>query len=282
MRVYLLYRLGLWLNALLPWALGVRVAAWGGAWHRRVCPADRAIVRSNLSVLLSEGIAENDPRIREVFRHFGWYLLEFFRGHRDDLHASISGYHHLLSAVRPRRGCIVLTGHVGNWELGAILLARAGWPISVVALSHTNPRVNGLFDDQRRRCGVGVIPFGPHAAAGCLRALQQGGVVGLAADRDYGTDGLPVQLAGHRWIVPRGPAVLSLRTGAPVLPTFFTRSSSGGFALSIEAPIWPPAGPWTDGEVMTLTQRYAQAIEGAVRRFPTQWLMFKPLGSVTP
>jgi KDO2-lipid IV(A) lauroyltransferase len=282
MILYVLYRLGLWLTALLPWALGRRVAEWGADRYRRWCPADRAIVRSNLSLLLSEEVGEEDARVREVFRHFGWYLLEFFRGHRDDLHVTTNGYQHLLSAARRHPGCIVLTGHVGNWEMGAVLLARAGWPISVVALSHTNPRVNRVFDDQRRRCGVGVIPFGPHAAAQCLRTLQQGGVLGLAADRDYGTEGLSVAFAGHRWVVPRGPAVLSLRTGAPVLPTFCTRQSSGAFQLCIEPPIWPPEGPWAEGEVRTLTQRYAQAIEGAVRRFPTQWLMFTLLGSATP
>lgn len=275
MRLYLLYRLGLWLNALLPWTLGLRVAAWGAAWHYRRATEDRAVVRSNLSRLLSDEMDEGDPRVREVFRHFGWYLLEFFRGHRDDLHVTISGYHHLLAAARRHPGCIVLTGHVGNWELGAVLLGRAGWPISVVALSHENPRVNRLFDTQRRRCGVGVIPFGPHAAAQCLRVLQQGGLVGLAADRDYGTEGLPVEFAGHQWIVPRGPAVLSLRTGAPVVPTFFIRQAPRTFRLCLEPPLWPPQGAWGEAEVKDLTQRYAHAIEGAVRRVPTQWLMFK-------
>jgi KDO2-lipid IV(A) lauroyltransferase len=229
--------------------------------------------------LLSDDVDEYDPRIREVFRHFGWYLMEFFRGHRDDLRVTTSGYHHLLAAARRHPGCIVLTGHVGNWELGAVVLSRMGCPISVVALSHTNPRVNRLFDAQRRRCGVGVIPFGPHAAARCLRALQEGNVVGLAADRDYGTEGLPVKFAGHHWIVPRGPAVLSLRTGAPVLPTFCIRQAPRTFHLCIEPPLWPPQGSWGEEEVKSLTQRYAQAIEGAVRRFPTQWLMFKLIGS---
>ncbi len=277
MGLYLLYRLGLWLNAVLP----PRCCAWLvrhlADWHARRVPIDRAVVRSNLSLIVSAPVAEDDSRVKEVFRHFGWYLAEFFRDHRHHLVVTTTGYRHLLSVSQVHRGCMMLTGHIGNWELGAVFLRRAGFPMSVVALAHTNRRINRLFDDQRRRLGTEVIPLGPHTVSRCLSALQRGHLLGLVADRGYGTDGVVVELFGHRWMMPRGPAVLSLRSGAPVLPTFIIRQAPGSLHLFIEPPIWPSQGPGDEQHVVQLTQTYAQALERYVRQFPTQWLMFQAL-----
>lgn len=277
MKLYLLYRLGLWLNAVLPPRCCVRLAQHLSDWRARWAPVDRAMVRSNLSLIMSAPVAEGDSRVNEVFRHFGWYLMEFFGGRRHPFLITTTGYHHLRSASHVHRGRIMLTGHIGNWELGAVFLRRAGFPMSVVALAHTNRRINRLFDDQRRRSGVEVIPVGPHTASRCLRVLQRGHLLGLVADRDYGTDGVAVEFLGRQWMMPRGPAVLSLRAGAPVLPTFIIRQTPGSLHLFIEPPIWPPEGPWDEQHVVQLTQTYAQVIERYVRQFPTQWLMFQAL-----
>lgn len=149
--------------------------------------------------------------------------------------------------------------------------------MSAVALTHANRRVNRLFDNQRRRCGVDVIPLGAQTASRCLRALHEGRLLGLVADRDYGAEGVVVEFFGHRWLMPRGPAVLSLRSGAPVVPVFMIRQAPGAFHFYMEPPLWPPQGPWDERHVQQLVQAYAHVIERYVRRFPTQWLMFQSI-----
>ncbi len=99
--------------------------------------------------------------VREVFRNLARYLYEFFsihQGHR--VLVTLQRVEHLQRAVAAKKGVIILSAHLGNWELGGILLHRLGFPISAVALTHLNPHVDARFTSQRRRCGVDTIPLG--------------------------------------------------------------------------------------------------------------------------
>jgi KDO2-lipid IV(A) lauroyltransferase len=82
---------------------------------------------------------------------------------------------------------------------------------------------------------------------------------------------------------PRGPAVLSLRTGAPLIPVFLIREGPWRFRFSVGSPILPPQGPWADAQVQEVTQAYVKVLEHQIRQCPTQWLMLRPIpGEPTP
>jgi len=136
-----------------------------------------------------------------------------------------------------------------------------------------------LFNEQRRRCGVNVIPLGPDAARRSLQALRQGRVLGLLADREFANSGIRITLCGRDVIFPRGPATLSLRGRAPVVPIFLIREGIWKFRLCCEPPVWPPSHGFPDASIQTLTQQYATVLERYLRRYPEQWLVFQP---VTP
>jgi len=231
---------------------------------------ERAAIRSNLAAILGRPIDDDSPMVREVFRGFGRYLAEFFVADRlTPSQLVIEGLDALAGVLPPRQGAIVLTAHLGNWELGAISLHRAGYAVSAVALPHENPRVNALFDRQRRRCGVEVVPLGLGAGSRCLEALRSGRLLGIAGDREFGRNGIRVDFLGRSTVLPRGPATLSLRARAPVVPMFLVREGPWRFRFHVEPPILPERAT-----VEQLTQRYAAAIERHVRRFPEQWIVF--------
>jgi KDO2-lipid IV(A) lauroyltransferase len=157
-----------------------------------------------------------------------------------------------------------------------------GQPVTAVALPHPEARLDWLFNRQRQRSGVGVIPLGPKAARRCLEALRRGQVLGLLADREFGRNGVEVQVWGRTLLLPRGPATLSLRTGAPVVPTFLLREGPWRFRLCCEPPIWPPAHAGRPEQaVRALTHAYAAAWSRYVERVPEQWLMFHPVTSLS-
>ena len=210
--------------------------------------------------------------VREVFRHFGRYLVEFLTMHRTaDLEASLEGDAHLREAYRRYRCAIVLTGHLGNWEVGAALLQRMGFPVSVVALPHDDAATDRFFNAQRRRCGVEVIPLGASAAQQSLRRLRQGQVLGVLGDRVFAGDGLSCAVDGLRMTLPLGPATLSVRAQAPIIPAFVVRQRPGAFRFLFEPPLQPMTG------VEPMIQAYAAVLAKYLRRFPEQWLMFQPL-----
>jgi len=181
-----------------------------------------------------------------------------------------------------RYGAIVVTAHLGNWELGAVALRHRGLPVSIVALPHRDAGVNAFFDRQRRRCGIHhVIPVGPHATRRSLEALRQGHVLGMAADWEFGEQGITVPFFGATAVVPKGPAVLSLRSGAPLIPAFLIREAPWRLRLHLEPPIWSPQETRGPEAVVRLTQAYVRVTEQYIRRFPTQWLTFRPIAGVS-
>lgn len=283
---YPLYRLGLWLGGRLPDAAVWRLADWVSDVQWRQASADRDTVGRNLSLVLGAPVSARSPLVRDVFRNFGRYLAEFFQGLNGrpvELH--VDGQHHLEAASAAGRGTILLSAHVGNWELlGALIVQRWRLPLSSVVLPHGDARVDALFNRQRERHGIRVIPLGLGTTADCLSVLRRGQYLGLIGDWDFGTGGMPIPLFGRLVRLPRGPAVLSLRSRAPILPVFLLREGRWTFRISIEPPIWPssqdgaePASAREDSRLQDLMTRYASALERSIRRAPTQWLLFRPL-----
>jgi len=273
--LYLGYQAARGLIGCLPAGAGFGLAERLADCSWRSLPQRRRVVADNLSLLVGRDVPQSSPSVREVFRNFARYLVEFFTFHRvKPPSVAVEGDGH-LQHVR-RRGAILLSAHVGNWEVGAALIRRMGWPVAAVALPHPDAGVNQLFDSQRRRCGITVIPLGPHAARRSLERLRAGGLLGLMGDQEYLGRSVAAPFCGRTVRLPRGPAILSLRAQVPVVPTFLIRQGLWKFRLCFERPIWPGARA-DDGAVQALTQTYAAILEAYAKRVPEQWLRFEPI-----
>ena len=274
---YVGYRLIQWFGSYLPAKDSAKLAERAAGWQWQRAVTDRKTVAANLSVILKRPVDAQDPLVRDVFRNFSRYLLEFLVAHRRRRpEIIIEGGERLAAKLPAGKGSMLLSGHMGNWEFGAIAMSRLGLSVSVVALVHRDPHVNAFFDAQRRRCGVGVIPLGAGAASQSVAWLRAGHVLGVLGDVEFGANGIAVSFCGHMITVPRGPAILSLRTGVPAVPVFVVREGPWRLRFFVEEPIWPPQGRWTAHQVQELTQRYTRSLERHVQRFPTQWMMFRP------
>jgi len=277
---YAMYRLAQGLSVALPPTMAFRLADYLGDRHWRRQTADRELVQANLAAALRRPADEMRPLAREVFRHFGRYLVEFLSSHRRRMsYVSVEGREHLDEAARRGRGAILLSAHLGNWELAGVAVRRLGYPISAVALPHGSARVDGMFNRQRRRCGIDGIPLGPRAAGECLKALRQGQFVGLVGDRRFGSRGVTVSLFGKPVALPRGPCVLSARAKAPLIPVFLLREGPWKFRFCIETPLGPVRSAADEQEMRSVMQAYGSVLEREITRAPTQWLFFEPLSA---
>ena len=272
------WRMSQWLSRRLPTALLYRCAERLADCRWRSSAQDRQAVQANLALALGTPVPEHSPIVREVFRNFGRYLVEFFSIDRVQAPSvEVEGYGHLEAAHHGRRGVILLTAHFGNWEAGAVLIRRMGFPLSAVALPHADPRTDRLFNDQRRRCGIDVIPLGQEAMHRSLRSLRDGHLLGVLGDQQFTRHGLSVTLCGQTVTLPSGPAMLSLRSLAPAVPTFVIREGAWKFRLCFEPPVWPQPRQGDPAVLQRLTQRYASILERYLTRFPSQWLLLEPL-----
>lgn len=282
MLFYLLYMAGYAGCVLLPrrfcYALARRLA---DAFSARSVQ-DRQAVRKNLEIVLDRSDVP-DEMVREVFRNFAMYLVDFFRFSRLTPEkvkrwVRIDGLDRMRQGIGEGKGAIGVTAHLGNYELAAAVLALLGVPVAAAVLTHQNPRVDRFFTRQRARVGVHSIPIqaiGRKAFfEAALQALRRNQVLGLVADRDFFNHGITLPFFGKPTPIPTGPAAFSCRTGAPIVPSFLVREPDGAYRLVFEEPIRCPADLPREEAIRWATQAFLRVMEGYIRRYPTQWYIF--------
>ena len=274
---FYLYKFGQFLVRRLSLTNAYGFAMFVSDLHYMLSLRDRAAVQSNLKAILGPD-ADVRADTRAVFRNFGKYLVEFFRfaneidGTFVREQVKVVNRQYLDEAIAKGKGVIMLTAHVGNWELGGLVVGMMGYPILAISLSHKERRVNELFNKQRELRGVTAIPI-KQAVHRCLSALRNNQLVALLADRDFTSSGELVKFLGRDVMIPKGPALFAQKTGATILPTFFTRQPDNSFCLQFEEPIYSTNADGQD--LRPLIQRYTQVIENKIRQYPTQWMMFR-------
>jgi lauroyl/myristoyl acyltransferase len=238
-------------------------------------------VQENLRVICGPGV-DVRPAARLVFHNFGKYLVEFYRMPmftdevvRKDV--VFENQHRLDEALKKGKGVIIMTAHIGNWELGGLALGRMGYPLTAIALPHKERLVNVLFNRQREEGGVTVVPVSS-AIRRCIRTLKDNGIVALLADRDFSATGIPMSFFGKKTMIPRGMAMFAYRTGAVVLPMFLARIDNEKFKISIEEPLDLPENcrEMDEKEFMDLFMKQQITIlEKKIKEDPSEWLLFR-------
>lgn len=182
----------------------------------------------------------------------------------------LDGLENIEAAQAAGRGVLLLTGHFGLFDLLGGAIVAAGFPTHVVVQPQSNPWVDRRLERHRKSLGLGVIRRGAELRD-VLRALRANQCVGLLADQDAGGRGEFVEFFGRPASTPVGPAVLSLRTGAPILMTFLLRGPDGRHRGTVLPPLdFVPSGDF-DADVHALTQQHARVLEEWVRRHPEHW-----------
>jgi len=279
---YILYRIGQFIALYLPLNLSYKIAGFCSDLHYMISRRDREIVKENLKVIFpKKNIKEIKGLARQTFRNFAKYLIDFFRFSKLDKEyikkmVKLENMHYFDEALSKGKGVIILTAHIGNWELGAVVIALLGYPFYAVALPHKYKKVDDFFNFQRERKGAKVISL-RKAARGGLTVLKENKMLALAGDRDFAKGGVVVDFFGRPSNFPVGPAFFSLKTGANIIPTFMVRNKNETFTLQIGKPINAVFNSTDKNEyIKKVTSQCKVIIEEQIRRYPDQWYMFMP------
>jgi len=278
---YFLYRLGHFFANILP----VRIAYWLAERisdiHYYISKRDRHSVAKNLSIILNKDINECNRLAHNVFRNFGLYMVDFFRMDKldkdfIDRHVDIIGLENIDEILKQGKGLVAVTSHLGNWEMGGVIMAVKGYSISAVALNHAHRKINEFFIRQRQKKGLKVIPI-DSAARRCVSALLRKDILGLVGDRDFMDTGIVVDFFGVPTSIPRGPALLSIKTQSPIVPGFLVRDGRMSYKLIFEKPITVDESFQDSEEDRTrqITERFVRVMERYIRMYPEQWLVFR-------
>ena len=241
------------------------------------------LVRRNRAEVLAEmqrayrgdSVEEAQDRLRRVYKHVGMNYAEVFRwigGGSEELDSRIRefGTEHLEAALARGKGVLILTAHLGNWDLVGLWAARR-YPLTIISKDLRQPGVNRFWMEARQEAGLDIVPARRSYRA-CLGVLKKNGLLGFILDQNAQVhEGIFVDFFGKAACTRSGLAFLAAHAQAPVVPAFIHRKLDGTHQLEIQPLLEPPA----DREPATLlaaTQRYTRIIEDAIRRHPDQWI----------
>ena len=223
---------------------------------------------------------EAQPLARELFFEYGRHTIDTWRLRGHAFVPRIATLEEdaatLRRARRGGRGFLLVTGHVGNWEMGAVTLNLHGLVPAVVGQAELDPEVEAMRHAQRERLGVESIDIGTSMATAfrVRAAVDRGRAAALLVDRAYPEDRVLVPFFGRPTPFLRSPALLARFCGCPILPGFFLRRDDGAYYN-----VWgklldadPALSPEEDA--LRLMASVAGDLESVIRAHPTQWFNF--------
>jgi len=275
MLIYWMYKMGEFVACILPWRAAYRVGMFFGDLQYYFSKKDRDAVINNLKVILPKENERNVKRkAREVFENFGLYMVEFFRSYKID-HDYVNKFvtvegAEILDKTLKDTGAILLTAHIGNWELGGMVLSMLGYPSIAIALNHAYHKVNTFFTSRRQEKGLEVIHLGPSVRR-CFKGLKEKKLIAILGERDFSNSGYKMKFLSKTKIIPRGPAVLAKKADVPIIPAFAIRKKFNYLKIKVLPPIYVNK----DSDEKEIMQIYSRIIEQQIYKNPTQWLMFR-------
>jgi Kdo2-lipid IVA lauroyltransferase/acyltransferase len=243
---------------------------WFDRPHRRIAE------QNVLEAFPSRSAGERRQIVQRAFVHFGqllFALLKFSTLTPDEILARVefSGDEHVRLAQERGKGILFVTGHFGFWEIQALAHALKLRPMTVLARTLDNPRLNDLLERIRTRTGNGVV-YRRRTIRRVMRLLAEGQGVGILIDQHtLGNDAIQVEFFGRPAATTPVVAALALRTGASVIPLFALPIGAGRYRLMYEHPVVPPPED-SEHRVREFTQRCTDVLEMYVRRNPELWL----------
>lgn len=296
-----------WLEHLMMWSL--EHCAWLARWSKgfflffawRCAPRLREMTLFNSGLIL--GAASTAQQRRRLAKAIIANCYDFIEGFGRTRHwdaqrfraqiEHVEGIEHFHEARSLGRGVIIITAHLGAFEIGMAAIREIEPKVHVVfQRDQALPIFERLRARQRAQLGVIEAPIdeGPRSWLAVRDALAANEVVLLQGDRvSQGQRSVRVPFLDTSLDFPTGPARLAGLTGAPLLPVFAVRQRGGGVRIMIEEPLMAGEGKLDEGEIEAMTSTLAALIGGYIRKYPEQyhgvhaeWLRQCNFGAASP
>lgn len=191
----------------------------------------------------------------------------------------------IVEALRDQRGAVLVTGHIGNWDIAAKTLREYGQPINLVMAREANTTTQDYVRDMRERSGVRVIysDTSVFSALNMIRALRANEIVAIQLDRTLGLGNTrAVPFFGAPAAFPSGPFVLARLSGAPLIPVFIPRVGTRHYAVRIGTPVTLSREARDAYSLDRAMRAVVCEFEAIIREFPSQWFQFMPFWTQAP
>ncbi|MFQ6615370.1 MAG: lysophospholipid acyltransferase family protein [Fidelibacterota bacterium] len=210
--------------------------------------------------------------LKKVYVHFGQMVVDLLRLEAMDLDHDIvvENLSCLEGALKENKGVILLSGHLGNWELIPAWCVQHGYPLYPVVKRQKNDGANRFLMDLRKRSGS-VPVYRNSSSHYMIQVLRKRHILALASDQHAPKGGIPAVFFGSPASTARGLAIFHRRTGAPLIMAYCLRAGKGTYHLKFQD---VPLDPNGTESVAAITQRFTSLLEEEIRLFPEQYFWF--------
>jgi KDO2-lipid IV(A) lauroyltransferase len=222
--------------------------------------------------------AERQLILSRLYRNLGWLLAEFcqmphYTPESTKSFIRYEGLEHYLAARERGKGVLILTGHLGAWELSSFYHSLMGYPMSIVIRRLDNPLVDRLVNHIRCLHGNQVL-HKDDFARGLLASMRRGETVGILMDTNMTPpQGAFVDFFGHQACTGSGLARVAMKTGATVMPGFLLwEEATRQYVLRFGAPLTLARSGDLEADAIANTALFTKVIEEYIRQYPDQWL----------
>ena len=246
------------------------------AFHLSKGPRQRTIDHLSMVYGADQDPAEIENMARRVFIHLATAAGDMLRMPniiRNGINRLVKtkGTEHLDRAFRAGKGMILLTCHLGNWEILGAWLAQNNYPMKVIGTTLFDPRLDRILVDIRNKSGNTNIARGKSTRE-IIRTLKKGDAVGMLIDQDTKSQGTFVNFFGKQAHTPTGPAVLARRLNVPLIPVFMYLQEDLTYQLECLPPLDLVKTADEESDITINTQKCSDAYETMIRRYPEQWV----------
>ena len=277
------WRLGLWLARCLPPPFCAVLARAGAALYWPLAGHRRRVVMANLLPVVGQDLAAARSLARRMVTEFALKLADLWRYEsgiaRKSWFVDWNGWENFTTAQARGKGVLLVTPHLGNWELGGAFLTERGFQLLVLTQREPDEKLTALRQASRARWGVETLVIGenPFAIIEIIQRLQSGATVALLMDRPPAPTGVAVELFGQPFTASLAAAELARASGCAILPVVIVRRSGGYSARIYPEMEYDRAAIGNRASRIQLTQEIMRVFEPAIRQDPTQWFHFVPI-----
>ena len=219
-----------------------------------------------------------DLLVFTAMRSYMRYWCDTFRfpdwsGERVRETVTVTNEHLLIDAIEAKTGVIVSLPHAGNWDHAGAYFCAKGIPLVTVAERLKPEKLFLKFLQYRQAMGMEVLPLDGRVLGTLAQRLRQGALVALVADRDLSRTGIDVEFFGGPSRMPAGPALLALKTNAPLITAFVSYTDTG-IQIDFKLITLPSAGSEAE-KVSEIVQMTAKHFEEGISEHPEDWHMLQ-------
>lgn len=261
---------------LFPYRTSVFFGSLIGEITYLIIPKRKKVTLQNLSRCFKDKDQKNLKKIaRSTYRNIGKSLTEYILfpklNKKKILNLiEIQGEELFDSALKEKKGAVLVTGHFGSWELMGAALRQKGHPIDFLVGEQHNLLVDNLMNQHREMMGIGIIKMGA-ATRGVIKALRQNRFIAMLSDQDAGRDGTIVNFFGYPASTPKGPAAFSLKTDAPMIMGFIIRLDNKKQKIILQKIEKEEKTGDREKDINRLTQAYTKVLEDYIKKYPDHW-----------